>query len=123
RALGLSGFSFLVYDHILTFDEEVKFVWQAPWTVTKVTFLANRYGNLIAQGSVHVTESGWVVNNSQELCRRFNTFVSIHMLLGSESIHILVLLRAWAIWGCERRMATRLISAYVVYLLILLGTT
>ncbi|KAF9233863.1 hypothetical protein BU15DRAFT_15352, partial [Melanogaster broomeanus] len=122
RALGLSGFSFLVYDHILTFDEEVKFVWQAPWTVTKVTFLANRYGNLIAQGSVHVIEA---IHHSstEQLCRRFNTFVSIHMLLGSESIHILVLLRAWAIWGCERRMAIRLISAYVVYLLILLGMT
>ncbi|KIJ65485.1 hypothetical protein HYDPIDRAFT_88086, partial [Hydnomerulius pinastri MD-312] len=123
KTVGLSGYSCLVYDYILTLDDEVKFIWQAPWTVTKVIFLINRYGNLLSQTFIHVIETGWVVHNSQDLCQRFNLFTSIFMLLSSESIHILVLFRAWAIWGCQKRVATTLISVYFIYLLLTLGMT
>ncbi|KIJ21038.1 hypothetical protein PAXINDRAFT_95988, partial [Paxillus involutus ATCC 200175] len=120
KSVGLAGFSCLVYDYILTFDEEVKFIWKAPWSITKVTFFVNRYGNLLGQTFIQVVETGWIVHDSQDLCQRFNLFISIFMTLGAESIHILVLLRAWAIWGCQRRVATILISAYCVYLLLIL---
>jgi len=36
-------------------------------------------------------------------------------ILSTESIHILVLLRAWAIWGCKRYVAILLIFAYTIY--------
>lgn len=31
-------------DHLLTLDEEIQYVWKAPWTLPKGMFLANRYG-------------------------------------------------------------------------------
>ncbi|KAF8840387.1 hypothetical protein BDN67DRAFT_951686 [Paxillus ammoniavirescens] len=120
KSVGLAGYSCLVYDYILTLDEEVRFIWKAPWSITKVTFLVNRYGNLLGQTFIHVVETGWIVHDSQDLCQRFNLFISIFMTLAAESIHILVLLRAWAIWGCQRRVATILIGAYCVYLLLIL---
>ncbi|KIK91021.1 hypothetical protein PAXRUDRAFT_652281 [Paxillus rubicundulus Ve08.2h10] len=120
KSVGLAGFSCLVYDYILILDEEVKFIWKAPWSFTKVIFLVNRYGNLLGQGFIQVVETGWVVHDSQDLCQRFNLFASIFMILSAESIHILVLLRAWAIWGCERRVATVLIGVYSVYLFLML---
>ncbi|KAK0189977.1 hypothetical protein F5146DRAFT_1139491 [Armillaria mellea] len=33
----------MLYDHILTFDEEVRFIWAAPWTLPKTLFLIIRY--------------------------------------------------------------------------------
>lgn len=38
-----------------------------------------------------------------------------HAMLTSENI-VLVLLRAWAIWGCKYHIAVTMITAYVVYL-------
>lgn len=73
-----------MYDHILTFDKEVsqdharedmkvmtytqvEFIWQAPWTVTKVVFLLNRYGNLVCQTVVQLVWTAMVVNNTAEV--------------------------------------------------------
>jgi hypothetical protein len=33
----------LLYDHLLTLDDEVKYVWSAPGTIAKVLFLTLRY--------------------------------------------------------------------------------
>ncbi|KAF5376284.1 hypothetical protein D9615_008518 [Tricholomella constricta] len=33
----------LVYDHIITFDDEVSKIWTLPWRLPKVLFLVNRY--------------------------------------------------------------------------------
>ncbi|KAK0201175.1 hypothetical protein DFS33DRAFT_1357932 [Desarmillaria ectypa] len=33
----------MLYDHTLTFDEEVRFIWAAPWTLSKALFLTIRY--------------------------------------------------------------------------------
>lgn len=33
----------LLYNHVLTFDDEVRFIWKAPTTLPKVLFLLQRY--------------------------------------------------------------------------------
>ena len=41
----------LLYDHLLTFGDEVQYIWSAPATYAKYIFLLNRYtvlGILIA---------------------------------------------------------------------------
>ena len=50
-------------------------------------------------------------------------YSSSYVVVGSShpNYHIvLVLLRAWAIWGCQRRVAVMLIGSYSVYLLLFL---
>ncbi len=45
------GLMVLLYDHILTFADEVKLIWTAPATYAKYIFLLNRYtvlGTLLA---------------------------------------------------------------------------
>ena len=38
-----AGLVVLLYDHILTFNEEVRLVWRAPHSFPKYAFLFNRY--------------------------------------------------------------------------------
>ncbi|KAG5731869.1 hypothetical protein E4T56_gene13796 [Termitomyces sp. T112] len=33
----------LIYDHIITFGDEVSRIWPLPWQLPKVSFLVNRY--------------------------------------------------------------------------------
>ncbi|KAG9313226.1 hypothetical protein JVU11DRAFT_6686 [Chiua virens] len=120
KTLGLVGYTCLIYDYLLTLDTEVDFIWCGPWTVTKVIFLFNRYGNIFGQTFIQVIETGWVVNGSHQLCNDFNLFITVFMVVSEESIHILVLLRAWAIWGCRSTVAAALVCSYFIYLFCLL---
>ncbi|KAH7921186.1 hypothetical protein BV22DRAFT_1038948 [Leucogyrophana mollusca] len=122
-AFGIAGYTFIVWDYLLTLEDEFKYIWKAPWTVSKATFLVNRYGNLACQTFIRVEEVGLLSHGSQMWCHRFNIFTTLYMLIATESIHILVLMRAWAIWGCTRRVAAWLISIYVTYLFLQLGMT
>jgi len=107
----------LVYDHALTFGKEVEFIWQPRWTFTKAIFLINRYGNLICQTILQIAKLIGVPNHSAESCDLPAGFTAAYMVLAMESIHILVLLRAWAIWCCDRWVAAMLIGSYSIYLL------
>ena len=40
------GLIVLFYDHCLTFADEVEYIWTAPATYAKYTFLLNRYAGL-----------------------------------------------------------------------------
>ncbi|KAF9232833.1 hypothetical protein BU15DRAFT_80786 [Melanogaster broomeanus] len=100
---------------------KMEYVWGAPWTVVKVAFLLNRYGNLVGQSIVTLEETGKLSHGSEEFCASFNLFAAIFQLFSAESIHILVLMRAWAIWGCTYRIAVSLILLYVVYILVIIA--
>ncbi|KAF9233750.1 hypothetical protein BU15DRAFT_79813 [Melanogaster broomeanus] len=138
KSLFFAGHSLLVYDYLLTFSREVEYVWRAPWTIVKAAFLLNRYGNLVGQSVMVLEETGILSHGSEEVfymllsatsesqsvlqfCARFNLFASIFMTLAAESIHVLVLMRAWAIWGCTYRLAVLLILLYIVYILVVIG--
>ncbi|PAV15984.1 hypothetical protein PNOK_0884200 [Pyrrhoderma noxium] len=43
NALTLSSLVILIYDIVLTFSDEVKYVWAANWTLVKLLFFLNRY--------------------------------------------------------------------------------
>ncbi|PIL33856.1 hypothetical protein GSI_03562 [Ganoderma sinense ZZ0214-1] len=51
RYMSAAGLIILLYDHLLTFGDEVQYIWSAPATYAKYIFLLNRYtvlGILIA---------------------------------------------------------------------------
>ncbi|KAG1783406.1 hypothetical protein EV702DRAFT_1041083 [Suillus placidus] len=115
------GYTLLVYDYLLTLEDETCYIWNRPWTGVKVMFLINRYGNLIGQTVIQLEEAGLLSHGSQVFCHRFALFSSCFMVLSTESIHIIVLMRAWAIWGTQKRMTNILIWIYVSYVLVLMG--
>ncbi|KAF9242023.1 hypothetical protein BU15DRAFT_44321, partial [Melanogaster broomeanus] len=121
KSFFFAGYSLLVHDYLLTFSREVEYVWEAPWTVVKVAFLLNRYGTLIGQSVIALEETGTLSHGSQEFCASYNLFGAIFAIFSAELIHILVLTRSWAIWGCTYRVAVLLILSYVVYLLVVIG--
>ncbi|KAF8178570.1 hypothetical protein K438DRAFT_1265971 [Mycena galopus ATCC 62051] len=48
-ASSLGALTFLLYDILITIDDEVKFIWPKPWTHTKFLFLFIRYVPLFVQ--------------------------------------------------------------------------
>ncbi|KAG2345856.1 hypothetical protein BDR05DRAFT_93118 [Suillus weaverae] len=121
KSFSAAGHTLLVYDYLLTFRDEFVYIWHAPWTVVKVLFLLHRYGNLIGQTAIRLEEAGLLAHNSQAFCRRFAIFTTCFMFVSSELIHILVLVRAWAIWGTRKRVTNILAWSYVCYVVMLLA--
>ncbi|OJA15230.1 hypothetical protein AZE42_07984 [Rhizopogon vesiculosus] len=81
-------------------------------------FLFNRYGNLLGQTFIRLEEAGLLTNNSQSFCGKFTLITAIYMLMCTESIHVLVLLRGRAIWGTGRRTTRIFICSYTIYFVI-----
>ncbi|KDR66288.1 hypothetical protein GALMADRAFT_273672 [Galerina marginata CBS 339.88] len=48
RYAQLATGSIIIFDHLITFDEEVTLVWSSAWSITKVLFLTTRYYVLTA---------------------------------------------------------------------------
>ncbi|KAG0698165.1 hypothetical protein DFH29DRAFT_1081921 [Suillus ampliporus] len=123
KSFAAAGHTLLVYDYLLTLKDEISYIWNAPWTAVKVLFLLNRYGNLIGQTFIRLEEAGLLAHNSQEFCHRFAVSTTCFMFLSTESIHIIVLKRAWAIWGTRKIVTKILIWSYVSYILLVVAAS
>ncbi|EIW77726.1 hypothetical protein CONPUDRAFT_167798 [Coniophora puteana RWD-64-598 SS2] len=98
-----SGFIILLYDHFLTFGEEVRLIWQAKFTLAKVLFLYTRYIVPMAMFVQTFSFSGiGGIVFSDEVCKQWGISA---FAFGVSSIAIsdfMVLLRLWVIW--DRRL-------------------
>ncbi|KAJ7171477.1 hypothetical protein C8R46DRAFT_1217039 [Mycena filopes] len=46
--LAVAALCVLIYDHILSFPEEVELIWKSRWGIAKIIYLWNRYFSLVA---------------------------------------------------------------------------
>ncbi|KAJ8586994.1 hypothetical protein M405DRAFT_935021 [Rhizopogon salebrosus TDB-379] len=44
--LVMASFTLVVYDHAITFSQEVKFFWSGSWSASRVLYLSIRYSAL-----------------------------------------------------------------------------
>ncbi|KAG9011168.1 hypothetical protein FRB94_009094 [Tulasnella sp. JGI-2019a] len=122
RYLITTGFCILIYDHLITFSDEVRFIWKRPKNLVSWIFLVNRYftpAMLVLDlydklgFATHLTLSrilsSWVIGD-----------VSLHAL-SQAAIHVLVAIRVNALWGNRRGIRIFLITFWVAYLITTLG--
>ncbi|KAH7906255.1 hypothetical protein BJ138DRAFT_1130027 [Hygrophoropsis aurantiaca] len=110
-----SGRGVMFYDYLLTLEDEVQYMWNAPWNIVKITFLLSRYANILGNAIIGLEEFEIIGHGAPSFCTPFRTFSTLFTIFSVESIHILVIMRAWAIWGCRRVDAFRLGAAYALY--------
>ncbi|KAH8119509.1 hypothetical protein DFH11DRAFT_1500977 [Phellopilus nigrolimitatus] len=116
RYLNGIGLVIMLYDHILTFGDEVRFVWHAKPSFAKKAFLANRYlvpAVLIGVANVmNRFDDNSVITDTT--CRNFFTFSS---LLGVISIgigNVLVLLRVINLWERNRVKSIFMMMGFLI---------
>ncbi|KDR72873.1 hypothetical protein GALMADRAFT_252190 [Galerina marginata CBS 339.88] len=114
RYIGAAGLVFLFYDHILSFADEVEYVWKARWTLPKVLFLLVRYAVpsalLLHLYQLAASRHG----NPDTVCQVwFNLGVCIG-IFSMGAGNFLVLLRLWVIWNRNRRL---MLSSFGLFLL------
>ncbi|KAL4255617.1 hypothetical protein AB1N83_012682, partial [Pleurotus pulmonarius] len=90
----------LVYDFLCTFDQEVAYVWSAPWTFGSVLFFLNRYLPFVDT----FVSLRLLTSNSQtpEQCTTQFRIVLWFIFFGIFTSEIILMLRTYAIWNRRR---------------------
>lgn len=105
RHVSAAGLVVLLYDHILTFDQELRLIWHANTTLPKLLFLFNRYTVPIAM-LIRTNDLSGIAFPvfSNTYCRwsiGATTFLGIFTIGIS---NLLVLFRLWVIWDRNIRL-------------------
>ncbi|KAJ7232082.1 hypothetical protein C8J57DRAFT_177151 [Mycena rebaudengoi] len=98
-----AGLVILLYDHLLTFGDEVRLIWSAKSSTTKFMFLATRYlvPSLMILNAVALSGLS-DVHLSDDVCK---AWITMGIFAGSVTQAInswLVLLRLWILWQRQR---------------------
>ncbi|OCB89035.1 hypothetical protein A7U60_g3843 [Sanghuangporus baumii] len=95
-----ASFTILVYDYILTFEDERTLIWPGQWTVTKVLFLFTRYLPFIDLSIPVIRHAS--KDLSPKACE-LSYQSSIWLInVGFLTAELILLIRTWAIWERSR---------------------
>ncbi|KAJ3763357.1 hypothetical protein EV360DRAFT_78426 [Lentinula raphanica] len=132
--LHLIAFTFLCYDHLLTFDTEVRLIWTRPNTLSSYLFFLNRYFSLIGNVFIILSiffSSEYVVGHpilvlvSHLLaysCSAWNIVQELFHALVGVMIAALLTLRIYALYGCNKRLLMFLSSLIFIGIVVAIIT-
>jgi len=106
----------IFYDWILSLDSEIKLIWSARRSVVKTVYLVNRYCLPIVMIWANYAWSGQALWFKPLSCRIFLVLDSSLIIAFFASLHYIVSLRAWALYGRSRAVGLLLWGGFVLYL-------
>jgi len=116
RYVSLAALVILLWDHCLTFRQEVEFIWPSRANFVKRAFLVNRYLVPVVLAVNMHTQSGLGAGGlSDNFCKVWT--VAVFTLAGF-SVAIsqwLILLKLWRLWGGRQNIIFSLLFGYLVF--------
>lgn len=119
--VGVAMACLCVWDHIISFDEEVRLVWKSSgWNLVKVLFLVIRYGTTVGYplGLYNVFERA----DTPHICQAFRVITALFLTLG-HLVQAILSLRVWALYNRHRGVGVLLFANYLAVLSISLALT
>ncbi|KAF8464351.1 hypothetical protein JB92DRAFT_3064508 [Gautieria morchelliformis] len=98
----VASFAFFLYDHAITFDAEVRYIWKAQLSLGKILFIWTRYLgllSLILEITVLFHES-----LSDKFCHGFVWWEAVSMLVLNISVEVILLARVYAVYDFNRKI-------------------
>ncbi|KAJ1302543.1 hypothetical protein OPQ81_002860 [Rhizoctonia solani] len=132
RCTSYAGVCVLVYDHFLTFSDEVRLVWNRPTDIVSILFLANRYATPLILAVDIYDKGGLTRQLSTRFCKiwfvaegymNFLLLAVIHCMDTNSSLLtpyqsvpiVLMVIRVNALYGKRKKIARVLYTAYALY--------
>lgn len=123
RYTAAAGITLLLYDHMLTFGDEVKYIWKSKeWTAPKYMFFIVRYGVPLAVLGHIIQMSGLSnITLSDAFCRGYFAVSTAFGLTTIAMTNFIVLLRLWVLWDRDRIAVAVTVFAFVLTNVVSLG--
>ncbi|KAJ6501495.1 hypothetical protein C8R47DRAFT_1107536 [Mycena vitilis] len=112
-----ANYVLFIYDHILTFSEEVDKMWTQPLTLASLLFYLNRYmthGQFIIL-QVAFFETTWSVS----MCERYVKFPGATTLCLVTIAELTLILRVYALYLSSKRVLIFLLSALMTQIILM----
>ncbi|CAE6469176.1 unnamed protein product [Rhizoctonia solani] len=115
RCVSYAGVCVLVYDHFLTFSEEVRLIWSRPMNVVSILFLINRYTTPLILAVDIYDKGGLTEHLNTQFCKIWFVAEGYMNFLLLAVIHLLMVIRVNALYGKRKKIASVLYTAYALY--------
>ncbi|KZT12009.1 uncharacterized protein LAESUDRAFT_162925 [Laetiporus sulphureus 93-53] len=99
----LSGLALLLFDHVLTFQQEVDLFWKGPLSLTKILYLWNRYFSLIAL-SIDVAIHMSAISSNSNRCEDYLQVQGSLATVITATVDFVLVLRVWILYHRNRTM-------------------
>ncbi|KAN0093159.1 hypothetical protein V8E55_003943 [Tylopilus felleus] len=116
RAVAYGSYALLVWDYFLTLDDEMAYIWASRPSIVKYLFIGNRYINLFTQPFYLGQLAGTLPLDSTAACLAFSWAFALSRLWSYDSVHLLVLLRVWILYGRTLGITVALLVQFILYL-------
>ncbi|KAJ7181519.1 hypothetical protein C8R43DRAFT_272369 [Mycena crocata] len=120
RSFFLAGFVILVYDHILTLQSEVKYIWSSRLRLSTYWFLCVRYFSLAANITVSVFYFGHL---KSEVCVKMQIAYEMLLLVQEVFVECSFYHRVFAMYGLNRWILACLVSVGGVFASVALASS
>jgi len=112
RYASLAASSIIVYDHLLTLDNEFELIWQSSWSIGKALFFINRYYSLISViinnyflFGTNLTDSG---------CRKFFYWQGWTGLIACMIAETILQMRLYAMYFLDKKILCLMVGTFIL---------
>jgi len=116
RLCEISSSTIIVYDHIITLDDEIRLIWKSRWSLGKALFLISRYYNVFIVA--FNTAVLFLPSASVQFCFAWLRWQAVTGVLVYGTTEIILMLRLHAMYGQSKKLVGLMAPAFVLLLLV-----
>ncbi|KAF9038700.1 hypothetical protein BJ165DRAFT_1499820 [Panaeolus papilionaceus] len=111
-----AAYVMLVYDHLLTLQDEVEHIWKKKLTLGTILFLLNRYGALFSVIIVIIAynDQSW----GEKSCHNFVIYEAAVVIALVGICELIMILRVYALYECSKTMLSVLLSMLLGHIVV-----
>ncbi|KAF5327053.1 hypothetical protein D9619_005000 [Psilocybe cf. subviscida] len=102
----------LVYDTLITLDQEIRAVWQSKWNYPRLLYVLTRYSCLLEAGVIIALLT--VPGDNYTLCSAIFQSNAWLFVFGLATGELIMTIRTWAVWEKKQAIKYILIGCYVL---------
>ncbi|KAF9237231.1 hypothetical protein BU15DRAFT_76136 [Melanogaster broomeanus] len=102
-----AGIAILVFDYLITIEDEARWVWGREWDTTRLIFTVSRYIPFLGTG---LTAYHIPFNSSSAPCLSSLETLAIGIIAAEYSSEVLLVLRTYALWLGDKRLLYGLLA-------------
>lgn len=111
RYAQLASGTIIMYDHLVTFGDEVELIWKSSWTLGKILFILNRYYPLIA--AIVNTYAIFFPRLTNTFCLRYFQWQGWTGLLTCMFPEIILQMRIYALYSLNRKVLILIVAGFI----------
>ncbi|PPQ94853.1 hypothetical protein CVT25_007225 [Psilocybe cyanescens] len=111
----LASWAVLLYEYIITFNEEIRYIWSFPVTAVHLIYVLSRYFAIIVQ-SINVfliLRPFSALDIPEQSCRRWFLFELIAVCVLMAALDSILMLRVYALHRKDRRIGVLLVTLFL----------